>query len=93
LNNDEIKELKAINAAKGGLYAAENELMLMTVAALDRSDEVNRFLNTVNATNEDLTAKLKKVKAISENLQELGELFKKIAAVITGLTKLMAFLA
>src|SRR5437016_4187050 len=57
LNAQELAELKAINTAKGGLYAAENELMLVTVAALDRSDEVNRFLNTVTATNADLKEK------------------------------------
>ena len=93
LNATELSELKKINAAKGSLYAAENELVLMTIAALDRTDEVKRFLNVVKATNADLKSKIENVQAVAANVKRLADLFKKLTVIIQGLTKLAAFVA
>lgn len=93
LNNAETALLKKINAAKGSLYSAENELVLMTVVALDKSAEVNRFINVVNATNKDLKSKLNDVVAIAEKIKKLDALLQKVTAVVTGLTKLLPLLA
>ncbi len=93
LNNAETALLKKINAAKGSLYSAENELVLMTVVALDKSAEVTRFINVVNATNKDLKSKLNDVGAIAEKIKKLDALLQKVTAVVTGLTKLLPLLA
>jgi hypothetical protein len=93
LNPTELADLKRVNAAKGGLYAAENELMLITVAALDRSDEVTRFSNTVTAINKDLKGKLEDVNKVVETVKKINELIDKITQIINGLAKLAAMLA
>jgi hypothetical protein len=92
LNAQELADLKAINAAKGSLYAAENELVLMTVSALDKTDETKRFLNVANATNADLKSKLQDVADIAANIKKSGDLFQKFTAVIQGLTTLLPLL-
>jgi hypothetical protein len=92
LNAQELDQLKKINAGMGSLYAAENDLMLMTVAALDRTDEVQRFINVVQAVNANLKATLQNVAEIAEQLNKLGTLFRNITAVVTALTKLLALL-
>lgn len=88
----ELGDLQKINAAKGALYAAEDELVLMTVSALDKSAEVTRFLNVAKATNADLQAKLQNVNAIAQNIKRLGDLFQKLSLVIQGLTAALPLL-
>lgn len=88
----ELGDLQKINAAKGALYAAEDELVLMTVSALDKSAEVTRFLNVAKATNADLQAKLQNVNAIAQNIKRLGDLFQKLSLVIQGLTAVLPLL-
>lgn len=92
LTSRELGDLQKINAAKGALYAAEEELVLMTVSALDKSAEVKRFLNVTEATNADLQAKLQNVNAIAQNIKRLGDLFQKLTLVIQGLTALLPLL-
>lgn len=92
LTPGELGDLQKINAAKGALYAAEDELVLMTVSALDKSAEVTRFLNVAKATNADLQAKLQNVNAIAQNIKRLGDLFQKLSLVIQGLTAALPLL-
>lgn len=92
LTPGELGDLQKINAAKGALYAAEDELVLMTVSALDKSAEVTRFLNVAKATNADLQAKLQNVNAIAQNIKRLGDLFQKLSLVIQGLTAVLPLL-
>lgn len=92
LTPGELGDLQKINAAKGALYAAEDELVLMTVSALDKSAEVTRFLNVAKATNADLQAKLQNVNAIAQNIKRLGDLFQKLSLVIQGLTTVLPLL-
>lgn len=89
LTADEMDTLKKINAAKGSLYDAENELVLMTVAALDKSAEVTRFINVVTAANADLKSKLQDVNAIAEKIKNLDSLFQLMTTVVTTLTSLL----
>jgi hypothetical protein len=91
LNAQELADLKKINAALGALYSAENDLMLITVTALDRSDETKRFVNVVTAANVDLKSKMENVARVAQQVKELGDMFSKITSVITSLTKLLAF--
>lgn len=92
LTAEEIGELGELTAAMGALRDAENELVMITVRALDESPEVTRLINVITGVNDSLSAKLKEIQSVAKTVKKIGDLIRAVEKVVQGLGKLAAMM-
>ncbi len=81
LTAEERKKIDDLRATRAATLSAIEEVSFITMAALDKADEVKRIRNAVAGVVADLQDKKKRI-------ERIGQIATKIGNVITGLQDL-----
>jgi len=86
----EAKNVVELREAKAAVFSAMEELSYVTLAALDKSQEVVRIRNALERVRRDLDRELADVKGIGKIASKVPKILDGVEKVVTKLDSLSA---